>query len=87
MREVFRGDGVEGEPLEAATQAIISRRAIWVDFMMKEELGLSEPDPGRALQSTLSIGLAYTTGGVIPLAPYALHLPLIRALLESVPPS
>jgi len=84
VRDVFRNYGLEGEPLEAATQAIISRPDTWVDFMMKEELGLEEPDPKRALQSAFTIGLAYIAGGVIPLAPYALHLTLTQALLVSV---
>lgn len=84
VRDVFRRYGLEGAPLEAATSAIISRRQTWVDFMMTEELGLSEPDPRRALRSALTIGLAYIAGGVIPLAPYALSLPLTQALLVSV---
>ncbi|GHF61223.1 VIT1/CCC1 family predicted Fe2+/Mn2+ transporter [Deinococcus metalli] len=84
VRDVFRKYGLEGEPLEAATQAIISRPDTWVDFMMKEELGLEEPDPKRALQSAFTIGLAYIAGGIIPLAPYALSLTLSQALLVSV---
>uniref|UniRef100_UPI002869EA27 VIT1/CCC1 transporter family protein n=1 Tax=Deinococcus sp. TaxID=47478 RepID=UPI002869EA27 len=59
-------------------------RTTWVDFMMKEELGLDEPDPKRALRSALTIGLSYIAGGIIPLAPYASRLPLTRALLVSV---
>lgn len=84
VRQVFRAYGLDGAPLEAATQAIISRPDTWVDFMMKEELGLEEPDPKRALQSAFTIGLAYIAGGVIPLAPYALRLTLNQALMVSV---
>ena len=54
------------------------------EFMMKEVLGLEEPDPKRALRSALTIGLAYIAGGIIPLTPYALNLTLNRALLLSV---
>ena len=57
---------------------------IMVDFMMKEELGLEEPDPKRALRSALTIGLAYIAGGIIPLAPYAFNVPITTALLYSV---
>jgi vacuolar iron transporter family protein len=84
VREVFQKYGLSGDSLEAATAAIISNKATWVDFMMKEELGLEEPDPKRALRSALTIGLAYIAGGVIPLTPYALNLTLNRALLLSV---
>jgi len=84
VRDVFQKYGLHGEPLEAATQAVISNRATWVEFMMKEELGLEEPDPKRALRSALTIGLAYIAGGVVPLTPYALQLTLSQALLLSV---
>ena len=38
--------------------------------MMRFELGLEEPDPGRALTSALTIAGAYVAGGMIPLSPY-----------------
>ncbi|GGJ70226.1 VIT1/CCC1 transporter family protein [Deinococcus aquiradiocola] len=84
VREVFARYGLSGEPLEAATRAIVSDRTAWVDFMMREELGLEEPDPKRALRSAVTIGGSYILGGVIPLAPYALSLSVGRALLWSV---
>jgi len=84
VRDVFQKYGLHGEPLEAATQAVISNRTTWVEFMMKEEPGLEEPDPKRALRSALTIGLAYIAGGVVPLTPYALQLTLSQALLLSV---
>ena len=84
VRDVFQKYGLSGDAMEAATAAIISNRTTWVDFMMKEELGLEEPDPKRALRSALTSGLAYIAGGIIPLTPYALNLTLSRALLLSV---
>ena len=42
----------------------------WVDFMMKFELGLEEPNANRATQSALTIGVSYIVGGTIPLLPY-----------------
>ena len=44
----------------------------WVDFMMRYELGLERPVPGRALKSACSIGGAYIVGGLVPLVPYML---------------
>jgi len=41
-----------------------------VDFMMKFELGLEEPDPRRALKSALTIAGAYAVSGIVPLLPY-----------------
>jgi VIT1/CCC1 family predicted Fe2+/Mn2+ transporter len=55
-------------------QALTRKPKEWVDFMMRFELGLEEPDPKRALQSALTIAASYVAGGIIPLAPYmALH--------------
>lgn len=42
----------------------------WVDWMMRFELGLEEPDPQRALRSALTIAGSYIAGGMVPLAPY-----------------
>ena len=55
-------------------QALTRKPKEWVDFMMRFELGLEEPDPKRAVQSALTIAASYIAGGIIPLAPYmALH--------------
>ncbi|HJU25636.1 MAG TPA: VIT1/CCC1 transporter family protein [Rhodanobacteraceae bacterium] len=52
----------------------------WVDFMMRYELGLERPVPGRALRSACTIGGAYVVGGLVPLVPYML-MPQPRAAL------
>src|SRR5262249_26016999 len=56
----------------------------WVDFMMRYELGLEEPDPKRARTSAATIAGSYIVGGAIPLAPYIIfHVPH-TALLCSI---
>jgi VIT1/CCC1 family predicted Fe2+/Mn2+ transporter len=84
VRQIFRGYGLEDEALDAAVAAIRSHPGGWVKFMMREELGLEEPDPGRAVRSALTIGVSYVAGGILPLAPYALNLGLATAFLLSV---
>ena len=84
VRKVFKGWGLEGEALEAATEAVCADHERWVDFMMREELNLSEPDPRRARVSALTIGGSYVAGGAIPLAPYLFHVPITTALLASI---
>ena len=80
VRKVFRAWGLDGHTLEAATQAVCSDHHRWVDFMMREELNLSEPDPKRARVSALTIGGSYVAGGAIPLAPYLLGKTVPAAL-------
>jgi len=75
--------GLRGEVLARATEAIASDRRRWVDFMMRFELELSEPAPGRAAQSAATIGGAYVVGGLIPLSPYMLLAETGPALVAS----
>jgi VIT1/CCC1 family predicted Fe2+/Mn2+ transporter len=73
VREVFRGYGLTGEETEPLVVRLKRNPKAWVDFMMRFELGLEEPDPKRALRSALSIALAYVAGGLIPLWPYMVY--------------
>ena len=75
--------GVRGDVLRQAVDAIASDRKKWVDFMMRFELDLSEPDPNRAARSAATIGGAYAVGGLIPLVPYMVFSTTKPALLVS----
>ena len=70
VREFFEQIGLSKEIQEKATEEIARDKKQWVDFMMKYELGLDEPDARRATKSALNIGLSYVFGGIIPLFPY-----------------
>src|SRR5262249_20077367 len=66
------------DTVATVVRAMRSDRTRWVDFMMKYELGLEPPDPGRARRSALTIALSYVAGGLVPLAPY-FFLPNVHA--------
>ena len=70
VADIFRGYGLTTEELMPAVQALRKRPKAWVDFMMRFELGLEQPDPKRALASAATIAAAYVAGGFIPLGPY-----------------
>src|SRR5512144_288595 len=84
VAQVFRAYGLPEETVTAVVGAIRSDRTRWVDFMIKFELGMSEPDPSRARNSALTIALSYVAGGLVPLAPYFLLPSVQAALLGSV---
>ena len=84
VRVVFRGFGLAEEAIAPVVTALEARPAAWVDFMMRFELGLEAPDPGRARASALTIALAYIAGGLVPLAPYFFAGTAQRALGASV---
>jgi VIT1/CCC1 family predicted Fe2+/Mn2+ transporter len=67
---VFRDYGLTEAEIEPILHAFQKNHTAWVDFMMRFELGLEEPDPRRALRSAMTIAGAYIAGGMIPLAPY-----------------
>ena len=74
VQNVFADYGLSREESGPVVEALTRKPKEWVDFMMRFELGLEEPDPKRALQSALTIAASYIGGGVIPLSPYmALH--------------
>ena len=84
VAHVFRSYGLDEATVRTVVTAIRSERKRWVDFMMKFELGLEEPDPKRASRSALTIAGSYIAGGMIPLAPYFFLRSIHSALIVSV---
>ena len=72
VAKVFRDYGLTETQMEPVVQAITGNQKSWVDFMMRFELGLEEPQPARARTSAITIAMSYILGGMIPLAPYML---------------
>ncbi len=68
--KVFTDYGLTREEAAPVVEAMTKKPTQWVDFMMRFELGLEEPNPKRALQSALTIAGSYIAGGFIPLSPY-----------------
>jgi VIT1/CCC1 family predicted Fe2+/Mn2+ transporter len=70
VRDFFSNLGLSTEVQQQAVEEMTRDKDVWVDFMMKYELGLDRPDPKRARKSAFNIGLSYIVGGLIPLSPY-----------------
>ncbi len=70
VKEVFAGFGLSAHLQDEIAEELSKDKKKWVDFMMKYELGLEEPDPNRATKSAFTIGISYIVGGIIPLSPY-----------------
>ena len=83
VRKVFRNYGLTEEESEPVVEALSTRPEAWVDFMMRFELGLEEPDPKRAVTSAGTIAASYVAGGLIPLSPYMLLGNAYRGLIVS----
>lgn len=70
VKEIFAEYGIDDAGQIILTDQLAKDRTKWVNFMMKFELGLEEPNPQRARNSALTIGLAYLVGGLLPLTAY-----------------
>jgi Uncharacterized membrane protein len=84
VEEILVTYGLTAEQSAPIVEALSKKPKEWVDFMMRFELGLEEPDPKRALSSALTIAISYIVGGLIPLSPYILLSVAHTALLTSV---
>lgn len=84
VRQFFENLGLSSEMQKMATEEISKDKKQWIDFMMKFELGLDEPDPKRARKSALNIGVSYAVGGIIPLLPYFFIANSREAIIYSV---
>ena len=72
VHEILKGYGLERESRNHVLAAFERNPKTWVDWMMRFELGLEKPEPGRAVRSAGTIAVSYIAGGLIPLAPYLL---------------
>jgi len=84
VAELLQSYGLAAAESRPVVEALAQRPEAWVDFMMRFELGLDEPDPKRALIAALTIGGAYAAGGLVPLAPYFFFRAAHVALAVSV---
>ena len=64
VEELFEQYGLTEAEAKPVVEALSHRPKEWVDFMMRFELGLEEPDPKRAVTSAATIALSYVAGGI-----------------------
>jgi VIT1/CCC1 family predicted Fe2+/Mn2+ transporter len=82
--EIFEQYGVERAESAPVLAALKRNPSAWLEFMMRFELGLEEPEASRARKSALTIAVSYIVGGLVPLLPYILINDVQKALLVSV---
>lgn len=83
IREIYTKKGFKEELLEEIVRIITSRRRVWVDTMMKEELGLIEDSSRRPLETALTTFVAFNLVGLIPLLPFVAMFIAGFALISS----
>jgi vacuolar iron transporter family protein len=84
VARVFRDYGLKDEQIAPILNSFEDSPQEWVNFMMRFELGMREPDPKQALASALRIAGSYIVAGLIPLAPYMVLQSTAMALPYSI---
>lgn len=69
IRDIYAKKGFKEELLEEIVRIITSRRKVWVDTMMREELGLIEGRT-RPMDTAITTFVAFNLVGLIPLLPF-----------------
>jgi VIT1/CCC1 family predicted Fe2+/Mn2+ transporter len=84
VHAVFSEYGLNEGEIEPVVRAFQNNHKAWVDWMMRFELGLEEPDPKRAVSSAATIAVSYIAGGLVPLTPYMIWREPKTGLIMSV---
>jgi vacuolar iron transporter family protein len=72
IRDIYKAKGFKDELLEEVVRIITSKKKVWVDTMMKEELGLIEnKDP---ITSSVSTFVGFNVIGLVPLIPFIVFM-------------
>lgn len=70
IEEILADYGISQQVKKDFVDELAKDKHKWVNFMMKFELKLEEPDLNSARNSAITIALAYILGGFIPLSSY-----------------
>ncbi|TFG24414.1 MAG: hypothetical protein EU529_04405 [Promethearchaeota archaeon] len=82
VRDMFEEMGLKGDTLNTCVDTITSNKETWLNFLLKSELGLEEPE-NPVLGAILTF-ISFIIGAAIPLSPYFLDLGIISLIISSI---
>lgn len=83
IEEIYKKKGFKGKELKSIVNRITSNKRVWLDTMMRDELGLGEMLFKSPLKSAIFMFLFFIIGSIIPLSVYFFMKPS-TAIIPSV---
>ena len=82
VKEMFEEMGLKGDTLNTCVDTITSNKETWLNFLLRSELGLEEPE-NPVLGAILTF-FSFIGGALIPLFPYFFNLGIISMIISSI---
>lgn len=70
IREIFTKKGFTGKDLERATEIVTSNKQVWLETMMRDELGIIIDEHDDPKIHGILTFLSFVLAGLVPLLPY-----------------
>lgn len=84
VRQLYRHKGFSGRLLDQVVTVITRDRQVWLNTMMREELGLIEKPDGAPSRHGWATFAAFVLAGLLPLVPFIFHLSLALAFPAAI---
>lgn len=84
IEDIYTNMGFGGRELKLLTDKVTSDRELWLNVMMRDELGFGKEENSNPVFSGTIMGITYLVGGIPPLLPFIFVTPVTRALLMSI---
>jgi len=82
VRNYFEKMGLEGNTLDTCIDSITSDKKRWLNFLLKSELGLEEPE--SPLLGAFLTFISFIIGSLIPQIPYFLDLGFLSLIISTI---
>ncbi len=82
VKNYFEKMGLKGNTLDSCVDSITGNKETWLNFLLKSELGLEEPE--SPILGALLTFISFILGSLIPQIPYFLNLGFISLILSMI---
>lgn len=83
IRDIYQKKGFKGNLLRKIVKQVTSRKRMWLDVMITDELGLPRKEMRNPVRSAAVVGFASVIGSFIPIIPF-IFLPVRTSIWATV---